>query len=121
MPLRDGYANEVYIVTSGEMMSLYAATNISGAVKRLSGIGYAKLSGIILNAKGIAEEISRVEEAALEMDTNIVTYIPRDESVQIAENEGKTVVEHFGLNGMGLVYKDLAGKILDKNVVKIAI
>ncbi|MCL1803912.1 MAG: AAA family ATPase, partial [Eubacteriaceae bacterium] len=33
MPIRGGYADEVLIVTSGEMMSLYAATNISYAVK----------------------------------------------------------------------------------------
>ena len=33
MPIRNGYADEVYIVTSGEMMSLYAATNIVSAVK----------------------------------------------------------------------------------------
>ena len=33
MPIRGGYADDVCIVTSGEMMSLYAATNISHAVK----------------------------------------------------------------------------------------
>ena len=29
MPIRNGYAKDVYIVTSGEMMSMYAASNIS--------------------------------------------------------------------------------------------
>ena len=29
LPMRDGYAEEVYLVTSGELMSLYAANNIS--------------------------------------------------------------------------------------------
>ncbi|HJK03015.1 MAG TPA: AAA family ATPase, partial [Methanocorpusculum sp.] len=36
MPMRDGYAQEVYLVTSGELMSLYAANNICKAVARLS-------------------------------------------------------------------------------------
>ena len=34
MPIRNGYAQDVYIVTSGEMMSMYAASNISTAVNQ---------------------------------------------------------------------------------------
>ena len=34
MPIRGGYAREVYIVSSGEMMSLYAANNIAMAIRR---------------------------------------------------------------------------------------
>jgi len=41
MPIRGGYADEVCIVTSGEMMSLYAASNISYAVKNFGKMGYA--------------------------------------------------------------------------------
>ena len=33
MPLRGGYADDVLVVTSGEMMSLYAASNISQAIR----------------------------------------------------------------------------------------
>lgn len=33
MPIRNGYAKDVYIVTSGEMMSMYAASNIASAVR----------------------------------------------------------------------------------------
>ena len=32
MPIRNGYAQDIYIVTSGEMMSMYAANNISRAI-----------------------------------------------------------------------------------------
>ena len=53
MPIRGGYADEVCIVTSGEMMALYAATNIAHAVKSFGKRGYASLRGLILNAKNI--------------------------------------------------------------------
>ncbi|MBS3937405.1 MAG: AAA family ATPase [Peptococcaceae bacterium] len=121
MPLREGYAREVYIVTSGEMMSLYAASNISSAVKRLSGIGYARLGGLILNAKGVADEVGLVEKAATEIGTSIVTYIPRDARVQSAENMGQTVIEAYGVGGMGEIYMDLANKILAQTHIKKAI
>ena len=35
MPIRGGYAREVFIVSSGEMMALYAANNIAQAIKNL--------------------------------------------------------------------------------------
>ncbi|MBT9157452.1 MAG: Nitrogenase iron protein 1 [Firmicutes bacterium] len=121
MPLREGYAREVYIVTSGEMMSLYAASNISSAVKRFSGIGYASLGGLILNAKGVVDEVALVERAAAEIGTSIVTYIPRDGRVQSAENMGQTVIEAYGIGGMGEIYMDLANKILAQTHIKKAI
>ncbi|WP_332841456.1 AAA family ATPase [Paraclostridium bifermentans] len=46
MPIRNGYAEEVYIVTSGEMMSMYAASNISTAVNQFKNRGYASLKGV---------------------------------------------------------------------------
>lgn len=51
MPIREGYAREVFIVSSGEMMALYAANNIAQAIRNFGKRGYAKLSGLILNAK----------------------------------------------------------------------
>ena len=41
MPIRNGYAKDVYIVTSGEMMSMYAASNIASAVRNFRTKGYA--------------------------------------------------------------------------------
>ncbi|MGL5084447.1 MAG: AAA family ATPase, partial [Clostridium sp.] len=75
MPIRNGYAKEVYIVTSGEMMSMYAASNISTAVRQFKTKGYASLKGLILNAKNVECEKSLVEKLAMEIDTNIIQYI----------------------------------------------
>lgn len=112
MPIRNGYAKEVYIVTSGEMMSMYAASNISTAVKQFKTKGYATLKGLILNAKNVACEKSLVEKLAIEIDTNIIQYIPRNPKVQISENNGMTVIEDDKDCEMAEVYFELANKIL---------
>ncbi|MDR3283422.1 MAG: AAA family ATPase, partial [Candidatus Methanoplasma sp.] len=67
MPIRKGYSDEVYIVASGEMMSLYAASNIVEAVRGFSGRGYAELKGLVYNPKNLESEDSTVEKAANEM------------------------------------------------------
>ena len=49
MPIRGGYADHVLIVTSGEMMALYAASNIASAIHNFGRRGYAQFSGLILS------------------------------------------------------------------------
>ena len=45
MPMRAGFADKVFVVTSGENMSVYAAANICMALKNFKGRGYAELGG----------------------------------------------------------------------------
>jgi nitrogenase iron protein NifH len=113
MPIRGGYADEVCIVTSGEMMSLYAAANITHAVKSFGKRGYATLRGLILNAKNIDNEESLVAQAASEMDTQILYHLPRDPLVQQAEAQGKTVTEAFSASPMAVHYQTLAALLLE--------
>ncbi|MDF2921560.1 MAG: nifH1 4 [Paenibacillaceae bacterium] len=113
MPIRGGYADEVCIVTSGEMMSLYAASNIVGAVRSFGKRGYASLRGLILNAKNIENEQELVSRAAAEIDVPVMYRLPRDPSVQQAEEQGKTVVEAFPECAMAGQYKALAEILLE--------
>ena len=113
MPIRNGYAEEVYIVTSGEMMSMYAASNISVAVNQFKKRGYASLKGIILNAKNVENEETLVNNLAKEIESQVFHYIPRNGIVQIAENDGKTVIEQDCDNEMSNIYMDLARKIME--------
>lgn len=114
MPIRNGYAEEVYIVTSGEMMSMYAASNISTAINQFKSRGYAHLKGLILNAKNVENEQGLVEKLCEEIETNIFHYVPRDKVVQISENDGKTVIEHDSSTDQAEVYMELAKKIASK-------
>lgn len=113
MPIRGGYADEVCIVTSGEMMSLYAAANIAHAVKSFGKRGYASLRGLILNAKNIENENELVDRAAAEIDVQVLYRLPRDPFVQQAEAQGQTVVEAFPECAMAAHYKSLARLLLD--------
>ena len=108
MPIRGGYAEDVYIVSSGEMMSLYAATNIAHAVKMFGKRKYASLKGIILNGKNIENEEELVKSAVQEIETELVYYIRRNPLVQQAEALGKTVVSAFPDSPMAQEYLKLA-------------
>lgn len=117
MPIRGGYADEVCIVTSGEMMSLYAAANIAHAVKSFGKRGYASLRGLILNAKNIEGENELVDKAAAEIETDVLYRLPRHPLVQQAEAEGKTVVEAFPDSDMAKHYRTLAALLLKEGIV----
>lgn len=112
MPIRGGYADEVCIVTSGEMMSLYAASNIAQAVRSLGKRGYASLRGLILNAKNIAGEDELVNKAAEELVVSVIYRLPRHPLVQQSEDQGKTVVEAFPDSEMAKHYVTLARNLL---------
>lgn len=114
MPIRDGYAKEVFIVSSGEMMALYAANNIASAVKNFEKRSYAKLAGLILNSKNIENEREIVEKACLEIGTDIIKEIPRSGDIQLAENQGGTVFEFTKESLMCQVYQELAEEIINK-------
>ncbi len=113
MPIRGGYADEVCIVTSGEMMSLYAACNIASAVKSFGKRGYASLRGLILNGKNIENEDALVSKAAQEIETTVLYRLPRDSAVQQAEAMGKTVTEAFPDSPMARHYQALAALLLE--------
>ena len=112
MPIRQGYADEVFIVTSGEMMALYAASNIAQAIKNFGSRGYAKYAGVILNSRNVENEVEIVNDALREIGGNIIQVIPRDRLVQQAENMGKTVVEAFPDSELAKCYIELAPKIV---------
>ena len=116
LPIRGGYADEVFVVTSGEMMSMYAAGNIATAVENFRAKGYARFGGFILNAKGFQGETEKVEELAREYYTRIVATIPRDITVQRAEDLNKTVVEAFPDLPMADCYRRLAGLLVQEAV-----
>ncbi len=113
MPIRNGYAKDVYIVTSGEMMSMYAATNIATAVRNFRSKGYAQLGGLIVNAKGIEDEREKIDALCAEIDTHVVQLVPRDGMVQKAEDLNRTVVDAFPDCEMSKIYFTLAKKLME--------
>ena len=64
MPMRKGYADQVFIITSGENMAIHAGANIAMAVENFKNRGYASLGGIILNKREVPREEEKVRELA---------------------------------------------------------
>ena len=107
VPLREDFADEVYIVTSGEYMALYAANNICKGIEKLK----SRFGGVICNCRGIENELKIVGAFAERVGSRIVGIIPRSELVQKSEIEAKTVVEKFPDSTQANLYRELAETI----------
>ena len=85
MPMRKGYADKVFIVTSGENMSIHAAANIAMAIDNFKNRGYASLGGLILNRRNVKREDEKVAELADDFKTSVVGTLSRSEQVLLAD------------------------------------
>ena len=113
MPMRSGYADKVFIITSGENMAIHAAANIAMAVESFKGRGYAQLGGVILNRRNVKNEEEKVQELAADIGSSGIASLSRSETVQHAEELGKTVIEAFPDSVMANEYRILARKLLE--------
>lgn len=112
MPMRPGYAEKVFVVTSGENMSIYAAANIAIALENFKGRGYAELGGLILNKRNVNNEREKVEELAKDVGSKIVGELTRSETVKSADELCQTVIEAYPESSMANEYRTLAKEIL---------
>lgn len=118
MPMRGGYADKVFVITSGENMAIHAAANIAVAIEGFKGRGYAQLGGVILNRRNVKNEEEKVRELAEDIRSEVVGSLSRSDTVQEAEELGKTVVEAFPESSMAQEYRVLAKKLLEICEVK---
>lgn len=114
MPMRPGYADYVFVVTSGENMSIHAAANIAMAVDSFKSRGYAKFGGLILNKRNVKNEREKVQELAEDIGSKIVGELSRSDTVLDAEELGMTVIEAFPDSVMANEYRRLSENILNE-------
>ncbi len=93
MPIREGKAQEIYIVCSGEMMAMYAANNICKGIVKFAEAGGVRLGGLICNSRKVDNEKELIEELARRLGTQMVHFVPRDNDVQRAEIKRQTVID----------------------------
>ena len=113
MPIRKGYADKVFIITSGENMAIHAGANIAMAVENFRNRGYASLGGIILNRRNVPREEEKVQELAEDFHTKVIGTLSRSELVPEAEVLGKTLLEVYPDSEMAEEYRTLAEQILE--------
>jgi len=114
MPIRQNKAKEIYIVTSGEMMAMYAANNICKGILKYANSGGVRVGGLICNSRNVDREMDLLEELARRLNTQVIKFVPRDNIVQHAELHRMTVTEYLPDHKQAEVYADLARKI-DQN------
>ncbi|MBF1684324.1 MAG: nitrogenase iron protein, partial [Selenomonas sp.] len=111
VPIREGYAEEIYIVSSGELMSLYAANNIAKGVCRFAARGAVKLGGIIGNGRDVHNERELLAAFAARIGTQLIAYIPRSAAVHEAEIHRQTLIAYAPESEQAQYYKELAHAI----------
>ena len=117
-PIREGYAEKVLIVTSGEKMALYAANNISSAVRNFEDRSYARIFGIVLNHRNVENETEKVQAFAEKSHIPIVGEIPRSDEIIRYEDQGKTVIEGDRDSEISQRFFDLANLLLEDEAKK---
>jgi nitrogenase iron protein NifH len=114
MPMREGKAEEIYIVVSGEMMAMYAANNICKGIKKYAQAGVVRLGGLICNSRNVDNEREMIEELARQLGTKMIHFVPRDNMVQRAEINRKTVIEFDSVHNQANEYR-LLSKAINEN------
>jgi nitrogenase iron protein NifH len=119
MPIRDGKAQEVYIVASGEMMAIYAANNICKGLVKYAKQSGVRLGGVICNSRKVDREREFLDEFTSAIGTQMIHFVPRDNMVQKAEFNKKTVTEYDPNENQAREYSILADKIINNDMFVI--
>jgi nitrogenase iron protein NifH len=119
MPIREGKAEEIYIVCSGEMMAMYAANNIAKGILKYASSGKVRLGGLICNSRNTDREDELIEALAKRLGTQMIHFVPRDNQVQRAELRRMTVIEYSPEHKQAEEYRTLAQKIADNKMLVV--
>lgn len=112
MPLRQGLADNVFIVTSADYLAMYAANNICKGIERHAGRKGSPLGGIVYNVRGAIDDPELVGEFAVGVGSEVVGAIPNDSLIAESEIYGKTVIEYMPDSIIADRFRELAGAIL---------
>lgn len=113
-PIREGFAQEIYLLCSGSFMSLYAANNIAKGVRRLARRGETGLAGVIGNSGGDQSfEQAVLTDFAAALGAPLLGILPRSRVIQACEVEGQTVLQHSPRSPEADRFRELAGMLLD--------
>ena len=114
VPIRREYSDSIFIVTSGEYMSLYAANNILRGIQNYDE-NRPRLLGILYNSRNVKNEDYRVYKFAEAVKLPVFARIPRDDIFARAEKATVTVLEltQNEENPVADIFKDIAKRICE--------
>lgn len=110
-PIKKGFVEEVYILTSGEYMSLYAANNICKGFSKI----HMSIGGIICNSRNNTFEKELTIEFTKKIGTQFIGHIPQNQLIQICEREGISVIEKNIDPILSNLYIEITKKIMNNH------
>ena len=113
VPIRREYADTIFIVTSGEYMSLYAANNILRGIKNYDN-DKCRVAGILYNSRNVSNEDEKVKLFADAVGLPVFAKIPRDDTFALAEKKNCTVTQLEEGTGDNLkrIFREIAERII---------
>lgn len=113
IPLRRGLADDVFIVTSADYLSIYAANNICKGINRHARRDGSPLGGIVYNVRGAIDDLTLVEEFAQSVGSKVIGAIPSDTTIMECEIYAKTVIEQNPDSEIADMFRHLATSIYE--------
>mgnify|MGYP001680124400 FL=1 len=114
MPLRRNYADDVYVISSGEQMAIYAAMNLGLAMESFKRRGHNGLSGIIANKRSVHGEDEKLQTLSEDLKCPIVGVIEHSMVVKKASDDALTVAEAYPSDPMVDVYTKIALDLINR-------
>ena len=115
MPLREGVADDVYLVTTSDFMAIYAANNICRGIAKYAQENEVRLAGIIYNGRSGCSDPKRVERFAEAIGTQVIGCVPMSGQIGQAEIARKTVVEMASDCEAAQAFRAIADKMIAGN------
>jgi nitrogenase iron protein NifH len=112
IPIREGIADSVYVVSSADFMAIYAANNLFKCISKYIPSGGARFGGIIANSISSGSSKDIIEDFASKTNTRVMGYVPRSSIISQSELNGKTVIEAHPNSEISAIYRSLAQRIV---------
>ncbi len=109
-PVTRGYAEQIYVVSSGEQASLFAANNLIRGMQAIR----RPVSGILYNGRGFRGEDAIMEEFSAAVRVPVTARIPYAEEIKLGEIRRKAICECPGAEHIAAHYEALAGRLLEE-------
>lgn len=124
-PLKEQLVDVMYIVSSGEFNSLFAANNLcKGYINSQLADRNVKLGGLIGNCRGIKNEEKILHSFAKKVNIPLIGTIPRDNRIEESTFKGIPVIEKYEDSDITKIFRNIANIIVqehDNNMLPVPI
>ena len=116
LPLKDGFADTVLIVTTCDFMAMYAANNICVCIEKFATRNNVKLGGFIYNERSVVQNSTIPRAFAEKLNSEIIGTIPANSLIMEAEMNAMTVLQYAPESLPSKCFHEMASHI-DKGYV----